>query len=166
MGAPCRIRRSILRSFRSPLATIFTPLRPASSRIRRTRRLSFRRFPLSRRTAFSLRPISAAHLAPRTVSYVSISRIVESGKTSRYLRNASRSLSKAMIQECACVPTLGIPSACPASTLEVAKQPPTYAARAASRPACGPCARRVPKSATGRPQAASTIREAFVATVV
>ena len=51
----------------------------------------------------------------------------------------------------------------PAATVAVATQPPMYAARAASSPASGPCARRKPKSTTGRPAAASTIRAALVA---
>ena len=71
-----------------------------------------------------------------------------------------------MTQECAIVPTGGMPSRSAAATLLVPLQPPMKLARAARNPAGGPCARRVPKSTTVRPRAAVSSRVAFVATEV
>ena len=49
-----------------------------------------------------------------------------------------------------------MPNRWPARTFEVPWQPPIDAARAASKLACAPCARRAPNSTTGRPWAAVT----------
>ena len=59
-----------------------------------------------------------------------------------------------------------MPKLRPACTFDVPRQPPMYAARAASTPDSIPCARRVPNSITGRPAAASTTRAAFDAIIV
>jgi hypothetical protein len=62
------------------------------------------------------------------------------------------------------VPDRGIPKRRPASTVAVASKPARYAARAARSAASAPCARRMPKSTSRRPPAASTQRAALLAT--
>ena len=57
----------------------------------------------------------------------------------------------------------GCRSSLPASTFEVAAQPPMYAAREAASPPSMPCARRSPNSSTGSPRAAWHTRAALVA---
>ena len=89
-----------------------------------------------------------------------------SPKTRANWRNAASSSGKAVTHECAIVPDTGMPNLRPASTFDVDSQPAMNAARAASRPASGPWARREPNSTTGRPAAASTIRAARLATEV
>ena len=76
---------------------------------------------------------------------------------------ASRSSSKSITQLWAWVPRTGMPRSRPASTLEVAAQPPMYAARAADTLPSGPWARRSPNSSTGSSAAARQMRAALVA---
>ena len=52
-----------------------------------------------------------------------------------------------MTQLCAWVPRTGMPYSLPASTFDVAAQPPMYAARDAHSPPSMPCARRRPSVA-------------------
>ena len=66
-------------------------------------------------------------------------------------------------QEWACVPRTGMPNSLPASTFDVAEQPPTYEARLADKPPSIPCALRSPNSRTASPFAAKQIRAALVA---
>ena len=61
-------------------------------------------------------------------------------------------------------PRTGMPNSLPASTFDVAAQPPMYAARDAASPPSMPCARRSPNSRTGVAAARpGTTRAAFVA---
>ena len=102
------------------------------------------------------RPVAIAFAMPSSVSKVSTSSTAFPGMTSAQASNASCSLANDSTQECAWVPRTGIPNRRPASTLEVALQPPRYAARDAVRPPSGPWARRSPNSMTVAPPAAST----------
>ncbi len=68
-----------------------------------------------------------------------------------------------MTQLWACVPLTGMPNSLPASTFDVAAQPPMYAARLAERPPSMPWARRSPNSSTGSPGGHGQMRAAFVA---
>src|SRR3989338_6407982 len=88
---------------------------------------------------------------------------VFSGKALWKARKDSSSVSKAMTQEWAMVPSTGMPSCWPARTLEVERHPPIKQALAASTAACGPWALLLPKSTTSLPLAASTTLTALEA---
>ena len=111
-------------------------------------------------------PVAIAFAMPSSVSKVSTSSTALPGMTSAQASNASCSLANDRTQEWACVPRTGIPNRRPASTFEVALQPPRYAARDAVSPPSGPCARRRPNSMTVAPPAASTTCAALVAASV
>src|SRR5467141_3734656 len=145
-------------------------VKPAASRSLRASMDSQARSPESRRIparsrpcARSRLPVSMALRTPWSVSYVSTSRTTLCGIALAYASKASRSESNNITQECACVPRTGIPRSLPASTFEVAAQPPMYAARAALSAPSGPCALRNPNSRTGSPCAARQTRAALVA---
>src|SRR5699024_6380756 len=113
---------------------------PASSSILRAFLERYARSPLSRRIPklFDWIPSSRISLNTRIafgtpdfkVSYVSTSRVQESGYIRAYALNASYSLGKLMIQLWAWVPITGTSNICPARTLDVPTQPPIMAALA------------------------------------
>ena len=143
---------------------------PAASSSFRASMDSQARSPESRRMPESSRPWARSHLpvsmalrTPCSVSYVSTSNTTLWGMARAYASKASRSESNSITQEWACVPRTGMPRSLPASTSDVAAQPPMYAARAALTAPSIPWARRSPNSSTGSPCAAMQTRAAFVA---
>jgi hypothetical protein len=101
--------------------------------------------------------------APASVSNVSMRSTTPSGLARAKSSKAADSSSWICTNECAIVPTTGMPNFIPASTLATPPKPAMVLARAERRPASAPWAERRPKSASDLPFAASTIRAAFEA---
>ena len=97
---------------------------------------------------------------------MSTSNVQSSGNDFACSRNASLSLSNAVMNEWAIVPTGLMPYAAAAPTLLVPSKPAMYADLANAYEASMPCVRLAAKSTTGFPFAASTTLEALVARIV
>ena len=152
MRAPCSLRLAIRCSSRSLLATIFSSAKPGG--VEDLARLDAEVGEVAGVEAdpdrLGARARAGAARPPRRGARPRACRRCRRGTRSCWAAPAPRprrprsSPSNAITQLWACVPRTGSPSSRPASTLEVAAQPPTYAAREA---------REAAVDALGAPQA-------------